>query len=797
MEKIIPTYIEDELRKSYLDYAMSVIVGRALPDVRDGLKPVHRRILFAMYKLALWHNKGFRKCATVVGEVLGKYHPHGDLAVYDALARLVQEFSLRYPLLQGKGNFGSIDGDSPAAYRYTETKLNEIAELMLKDIEKQTVEMKPNFDETLEEPSILPSQFPNLLVNGSSGIAVGMATNIPPHNLNEVVDALVALIDNPELDKFSKYILGPDFPTGGILTGYAGLDGAYSTGRGKITLKAKAEIEEINGREVILVTEIPYQVNKSALIAQMAELAKDKKIEGISDIRDESSKEGIRIVIELKHSAQSQIVLNRLFKHTQMQTTFGIIFLALQNGEPKLLPLKNILSAFLDHRFSIVKSRSEFELKETEKEAHILEGLKKALSNIEEVIKIIRKAKSSEEAQKELTAAFMFSKEQTTAILEMRLSRLVALEREKLDVEYKEKLAIIKKLKTILSSKANIMSVVKEELQEVKKKFGNPRKTKINFKDDTEFDIEDLIPDEPVFVTLTEKGYVKRSKSGIFPRQHRAGKGVAGIKLVLEDKVNKILFTKTHSDIIFFTNLGRCYKAKAYELPETERSAQGKSLANLFPFKPNERVEDIMPVESFGKQRIVIVTKKGVIKQMDLSNFENIRKSGIIAIALREGDKIAGTIIVEPKDYIIIVSRKGKVIRFKESLLRLTSRTSHGVRGIRIRGDDEVITLEHTQDMKLFLLFVTRNGFGKKVPVPAFRETNRGGVGIIGSKEELAGCNLVTDDMEVILTTQNGGTLRTDIKAIRRKGRPARGVTLIDLKEGDKVKDVEVLCSET
>ncbi len=789
MEEIVSAHIEDEMRRSYIDYAMSVIVGRALPDVRDGLKPVHRRILYAMQEIGLSHNKPFRKSAAVVGEVLGKYHPHGDSSVYDTLVRMVQDFSLRYPLIIGQGNFGSIDGDAAAAYRYTEAKLSEFAELMLKDIEKETVSFQPNFDGRLKEPSILPSAFPNLLVNGSSGIAVGMATNIPPHNLCEVIDALITKIDNPDLEDFSEYIKGPDFPTAGIIAGKREILEAYQTGRGKIKLKAEVITETLkNGKEAIIITSIPYQVNKSMLISQIADLVRGKKVEGISDILDESDRHGIRVVIELKGGAQAEVILNMLFKHTSLRVTYGVNLLVLQNGIPKLVNLKELLVSFLDYRYLVVKRRTEFDLREAKERAHILEGLKIAQANIDEVVKIIRGSKNEKEAKERLKKNFVLSDKQTQAILNMRLAKLVGLEREKLEQEYFETEKLIEKLKGIIDTRESVMKVVKQELLDIKEKFGDKRRTKI-VEEEEELEIEDLIPNVPALIILTAKGYIKRTKPSAYPRQHRGGIGVIGINLVPDDNVIKVFETLTHNILVFLTNLGRCYSLKAYQIPTSERSARGKSITNLISLQENEEVKTVLPR---GKGIVVIVTRKGIIKRLKFSKFEHIRRTGIIAISLKEGDEVASVTEINPGDYIFIVTKNGRVVKFKEELREL-SRTSQGVRGIRLKKEDEVISLKsfpiNREDANLFL--VTSDGHGKRVPISKFRVTKRGGVGVIGSRVKLAGCEIVDKDSEIVLVTKNGQALRAQVNRIRKmKGRTARGVRVVNLREGDEIKDV-------
>lgn len=789
MEEVVPTYIEDEMKRSYIDYAMSVIVGRALPDVRDGLKPVHRRILYAMKELGLTHNRGFRKSASVVGEVLGKYHPHGDGPVYDSLVRMVQNFSLRYPFVIGQGNFGSIDGDEAAAYRYTEVKLSEIAELMLKDIEKKVVPMLPNFDGRLKEPTVLPSEFPSLLVNGSTGIAVGMATSIPPHNLAEVVDALIALIENPEVEDFSEYIKGPDFPTGGVIEGEQDIKEAYKTGRGKITLKANVYTEELKGgKEVICITEIPYQVNKSMLISEIAEYVKQRKLEGISDIRDESDREGIRVVIELKQKVPTQIILNRLFKHTALRTTYSINLLALKDGIPKLLTLKELLTSFLEYRYLIVRKRTEFDLNEAKNKTNILEGLRVALLHIDEVVQIIRQAKDEGTAKSTLMEKFNLSEIQTKAILDMRLARLVGLERDKIDKEYHETIKLIEILEKIISSTEGIRNVVREELIQIKEKFSDPRRTKIVEKEE-EIEIKDLIPNVPTLIILTQKGYIKRSKPGAYTRQHRGGVGVMGISLVPADETIKVIETLTHSTLVILTNLGKCYSVKAYEPPEVERSARGKAITNFISISEAEEIREIIPVVSTTS--IVIITKRGVIKKLGFSRFDKIRTTGIIAMSLRKGDKVAGATELHPNGHVIVATKKGKIIRFPEQRLRSLSRTAGGVRGITLASDDEVVAIKGVSaEVDASLLIITPTGYGKRVRLSSFRTTNRGGVGIIGSREGITGCEIVKDDSEIIIVTKGGQTLRTQVGSLRKMGRGARGVKIVNLRGGDTIANV-------
>ncbi|OQX54516.1 MAG: DNA gyrase subunit A [Candidatus Cloacimonas sp. 4484_209] len=742
--RVLPVNIEDEVKSSYIDYAMSVIVSRALPDIRDGLKPVHRRILFAMKELGLLHSKPFKKSATVVGDVLGKYHPHGDAAVYDSLVRMVQDFSLRYPLIEGQGNFGSIDGDTAAAYRYTEARLSLIAEEMLADIDKNTVDFIPNFDGRLKEPVVLPSRFPNLLVNGSSGIAVGMATNIPPHNLGEIIDGLIALIDNPDVEtkEIMKYVKGPDFPTGGIILGKTGIIEAYSTGTGKITVQGRTHFETLkNGKELIIITEIPYQVNKTTLIQNIVELAKSKKITGIQDLRDESDRSGMRIVIELRKDAQKEVVMNQIVKHTKLRQTYGAIFLALCGGVPKILPLKDFMQEYINHRKIVIERRTKFELKKAEARAHILEGFKKALEHIDEIIEIIKKSKDTKEARDKLIARFEFTEIQAQAILDMKLARLTGLERKKIDEEYLELIKKIARFKTILSSPREILSL-------------------LNYR-----------------------------------KQGRGGKGVIGITTKDSDIVEHIFVSSTHNYLLIFTNKGRVYWLKVYEIPEGGRTAKGRSIANLVSMIKEEKISAILPVKEFAEGNcIFVVTRKGIVKRTALNAFSNPRKGGIIAATLPEDDYIVDVKLTQGDDEILIVTSKGMGIRFKEREIRVMGRTAYGVKGVSLNGNDWVVGVEvvrHGAD----LLCASEYGFGKRTPISGFRCIHRGGKGVIAMKLKektgrLIGAMEITNDDGLLLITGSGQVIRIAANSISRMGRNATGVKLINLEKGDKLVDI-------
>ncbi|RKY88365.1 DNA gyrase subunit A [candidate division KSB1 bacterium] len=796
-ENIITRYIEEEMKDSYIDYSMSVIVSRALPDVRDGLKPVHRRILYAMNDLNLGHTRPYKKSARIVGEVLGKYHPHGDAAVYDAMVRMVQDFSLRYPLIDGQGNFGSIDGDSAAAMRYTEARMNRMAEELLKDIEKDTVEFVPNFDDTLKEPSILPSVVPNLLINGSSGIAVGMATNIPPHNLNEIIDGLVALIDDPEITipELMEYITAPDFPTGGIIFGKEGVREAYRTGRGRILIRAKANVETLRGdKEQIVVTEIPYQVNKSNLIEKIANLIKDKKIEGISDIRDESDRDGIRIVFELKRDSQPDVILNQLYKHSQLQSTFGVIMLALVNGVPKLLNLKEMLQHFIDHRHEVVIRRTRFELNEAEKKAHILEGLKIALDNIDAIIELIKKSATPEDAKNGLMEKFSLSEIQAKAILDMRLQRLTGLEREKIEKDYLETIKLIARLKGILESRALRMDIIKNELLELKEKYGDERRTEI-IEDFSEFKIEDIIAEEDMVITISHDGFIKRFPVSGFRRQHRGGRGSIGATTKEEDFIEHLFIASTHHYILFFTDRGRCYWLKVYEIPQAGKLSRGRAIVNLIKISKGEKITAFVNVKEFDdKHYIIMATKKGIVKKTVLYAYGHPRKGGINAISIRDEDKLIGAKLTDGTQDIVLGTHNGKAIRFNESRVRAMGRTATGVKGINLAKDDYVVGMVVIK-REASLLVVTDKGFGKRSSIHDYRITNRGGVGIITIKTTERVGKMITimevvDNDDLMIITEKGVVIRLRIADIRTTGRNTQGVRLIKIDEGDKIADV-------
>jgi len=805
-EKIRPRNIEDEMKDSYIDYAMSVIVGRALPDVRDGLKPVHRRILYAMQELGLLSNKPYKKSARVVGEVLGKYHPHGDMAVYDAMVRMIQDFSLRYPLIDGQGNFGSIDGDMAAAMRYTEVRLANIASEMLADINKKTVDFAPNFDESLEEPLVLPARLPNLLVNGSSGIAVGMATNIPPHNLGEVIDGMIMLIDNPntEVTELMKVIKGPDFPTGGIIFGKKGIKDAYRTGRGSIRVRADVDIEEIgSGRQAIAVKELPYQVNKAQLVETIASLVNDKKIDGISNLRDESDRTGMRIVIDLKREENAQIVLNQLFNHTQLETTFGVIMLALVNNVPRILNLKEMLSYYLEYRKEIVTRRTKFELGKAEERAHILEGLKRAVENLNKVITIIEKSKDADRARESLMENFKFTRAQAQAILDMRLHQLTGLERDKVLEEYVELIKNIEQFKVILATPKKVLEIIKEELISVKEKYGDNRRTKIKAQA-IEMDIEDLIPEEDVVVTISHAGYVKWLPVSTYRAQRRGGRGITGMVTREEDFIEDIFITTTHSYMLFFTNLGKVYWLKVYEIPEATRTAKGKAIVNLVKLSsPGELITAMVAVRDFAKEEdkyLLMVTCNGVIKMTPLKEYSNPRSGGIIAIKLGKRDGLIDVKLTTGKEEVIISTRKGKAIHFAEEAIRPIARTGQGVRGIRLGEGDGVIGMEIVTKGDT-LLTATSNGYGKRTSVEKHRLQARGGKGVINiitdrRNGEVVGIKRVIEGDDVMLVTSRGLFIRQPVKGIRLIGRSTKGVRLIRLEEGDRLVAIASVVKE-
>ena len=807
-EKIELVRLEEELKRSYLDYAMSVIIGRALPDVRDGLKPVHRRILYAMKTLGNEWDKPYKKSARIVGDVIGKYHPHGDAAVYDALVRMAQSFSLRYPLIDGQGNFGSIDGDPPAAMRYTEVRMSRIAQELLRDLEKETIDWVPNYDGTLEEPSVLPSRLPNLLVNGSAGIAVGMATNIPPHNLGEVLDALIACIENPNisLDELMKIIPGPDFPTGGIIYGIEGIKEAYSKGKGIIYIRGKVEIEEKKGKTFLVIKEIPFQICKAKLVEKIAELIKEKKLEGISEIRDESDREGIRVVIELKKGEDAQVILNRLYTYTPLEISYGIILLALVNNRPLLLNLKDLLFHFIEHRKEIVIRRTRFELKKAKDRLHILEGLMLTLNHLDEIISLIRKAESPISAKKDLIERFSLSEIQAQAILDMRLQRLTQLEREKLIKEYKDLIKDIERYESILSSEALVNEIIKDEFKELKETYADARKTEIRQKKEI-ISVEDLIPDEEVVVTITYRGYIKRIKLDVYKSQKRGGRGIIGTEVKKDDFVQDIFVASTHSYLLIFTAKGIAYALKVHEIPTAGRIATGKPLINLLRLSPQEKIAIILPIKDFENNYfITIVTKKGFIKRTSIKEFAFLSTTtrGIKAATIDSEDELVAGRLTDGKNEIFLLTRQGQCIRFKETNIRLMGRTAKGVKGIDLGYDDVVIGMETLNKNKGYILIITENGYGKRTPVEFFRPQNRGGKGIIAIKPSkktgnvIGMCHVENSD-EILLITNLGKIIRLKSEDISVMGRQAKGVKLINLGKDEKVaglakivkKDVE------
>lgn len=795
--KILNVDIYDEMTRSYMDYAMSVIVSRALPDVRDGLKPVHRRILWAMHELGMGPDKPHKKSARVVGEVLGKYHPHGDMPVYDAVVRLVQDFSSRYPLIDGHGNFGSVDGDAPAAMRYTEVRLAKIATQILRDIDKETVDFTPNFDETLEEPVVLPSRFPNLMVNGSSGIAVGMATSIPPHNLPEVIDAIKALIDNPELSvtDLMHYIKGPDFPTGGLILGKDGIRCAYETGKGIITMRAVAAIDTTKtGKNRIVVTELPFQANKAKLIEHIAELVRDKKIEGVSDLRDETDRTGLRIVIEVKKDANALVLLNQLYRHTPMQQNFSIIMLALVNGQPRILNLKSILSHYIDYQKDIIVRRTKYELAKAEARAHILEGLLIALANLDRVIKLIRSSSTVDEARDRLMSEFKLSEKQAQAILDMRLQRLTALEREKIDTEHKELLKSIEYLKAVLASEKMVLNIIKHELSEIQEKFGDRRRTRI-VQDTAELDSEDLIADEDVVVALTHNGYIKRSPVTAYRSQKRGGRGSTGIHTRAEDFVEHLFITTAHHNMLFFTNKGKVYRIKAHEIPEMGRQAKGTAVVNLLPLDAGEGVTAVIPVRDFNAaEYLVMATARGLVKKTRLEEYHSSRKFGLVAIDLLEDDELIGVKLTDGNSEIMLITEDAQCIRFHESEVRPMGRNARGVTGIRLSEGDRVVAMEIAQE-GAELLTLSRDGYGKRTPVSEYRPTSRSGKGIKTmdltrrgrADTKIAGAKVVKNGDEVMIISAAGYIIRTAVEDIRTAGRGTKGVLTMKLEEGDSV----------
>src|SRR5277367_1217069 len=802
-EKVTPVNISEQMQQAYIDYSMSVIVGRALPDARDGLKPSNRRVLYAMRQIGLLHNRSYSKCAKVVGEVLGKYHPHGDASVYDTLVRMAQDFAMRYPLIDGQGNFGSIDGDPAAAYRYTECRLKEIAEELLADLDKDTVNFQPNFDEKEVEPVVLPARIPNLLVNGSTGIAVGMATNIPPHNLTEIVDACCALIDEPELelDKVAKMIKGADFPTGGLICGKQGIKDYLLTGRGSLKIRGRIGIEEVKGgKERLIISEIPYNVNKASLIERMAQLVNEKKLEDISDIRDESNKDGIRVVIELKRDAIPKVVINNLFKHTQLEDSFGVIMLAIDHGRPRIMNIKQMIECYIAHRREVITRRTKFELQKAEERAHILEGFRIALDNIDAVVKIIRNADSRDDARTKLMEKFKLSEIQCNAILEMRLYQLTGLERDKIEEEYLAIIKSIEYLKSLLASEKKLMAVVRTELQEVKEKYGDTRRTDI-VADEGEINIEDLIVNEACIVTISHQGYIKRTAVSAYRSQRRGGKGVMGMEQREEDFIEHLFTCSTHDYIMFFTEEGRVYVEKVYELPDMGRAAKGKSLANFLQLRPDEKISALIRVKEFtDKQYLFMATKVGIVKKTNLGEYANPRKGGVIGIKIEQGDRLIGVKLTSGNNEIVLVTKDGMSIRFHEEEARDMGRASVGNWGIRPEKGDYVIGVEIV-DTNATLLVAGEHGIGKRTPFDEYRVQSRGGKGIITMKTtdkvgSVVGALTVTDADEIMLTTSQGQTVRTNCKDIRTAGRNTQGVKLIDLNQGDKLVAIARVISE-
>lgn len=792
--KVIPVDIQKEMKKSFLDYSMSVIVSRALPDVRDGLKPVHRRILYTMYENGITPEKAYRKCADTVGSVLGRYHPHGDASVYDALVRLAQDFSLRYPLVDGHGNFGSVDGDPPAAYRYTEAKMSKISVDMLTDIEKDTVDFMANYDDRLKEPVVLPSRFPNILVNGSTGIAVGMATNIPPHNMGEVIDAIDLLIDDPDagLDQIMECIKGPDFPTGGIIMGRSGIRAAYATGRGRIILRARAEIQEMkNGRFRIAVTEIPYMVNKARLIESIANLVKEKRIEGISDLRDESDRDGMHVVIELKRDANPQIVLNHLFQFTQMQETVGVIMLALVDGQPKVMNLKEILEHYIEFQGEIIRRRTEFDLRKAREREHILEGLKIALDFIDEVIKILRAAKSIPEGKNQLMERFGLDDIQATAIVQMRLGQLTGLEREKIEEELAALLEKIADLEDILANYSRVLSIIKEEIGQMKKRYADDRRTEI-VSVSGEVDIEDLIPVEDCVVTLTHYGYIKRQPVDVYKTQKRGGRGVSGMKQRDEDFVEELFICSSHDNVLFLTNKGRMYKLKCYEIPEGSKASRGTNIVNLLQLEGDEKVTSMIQGGNFEEDKfLVMVTRRGIIKRTELSAYKNVRKGGLIAITLQEGDELAWVRVTGGSSELIIATRMGMAIRIREQDIRPLSRSAQGVRVIKLRGDDEVVGMARLREGAT-VMTMTDRGQGRRTDISDYRVQNRGGYGSINYKVNdvkgyVCGIKVVDDTDDLIIISNDGVIIRVRVSDISVMSRYASGVRVMRLSDDARV----------
>ena len=794
--RILPIEIAEEMKKSYIDYSMSVIVGRALPDVRDGLKPVHRRILYSMSELNLTPDKPYRKSARIVGDVLGKYHPHGDSAVYLAMVRMAQDFSTRGLLVDGHGNFGSVDGDSPAAMRYTEARMSKLALELLRDIDKETVDFVPNFDESLKEPAVLPSRYPNLLVNGSNGIAVGMATSIPPHNLGEVIDATVHLIDNEEcsVDDLMKFVKGPDFPTSAIIMGKENIAEAYRTGRGKVKVRARAVIEELpKGKQQIVVTEIPYQVNKAKLVERIAELVKDKKVEGISDLRDESNRNGMRIVIELKRDVNANIVLNNLYKHSQMEETFSVIMLALVNGQPKVLNLKQILYHYVQHQKDVVTRRTKFELNKAEARAHILEGLRIALDNIDAVISLIRASKTTQEAKSGLMEKFGLTDIQAQAILDMRLQRLTGLERDKIEAEYEELIKKINRLKEILSNERLLLNVIKEEMLIIKENYADERRTEIRHAEG-EIDMRDLIEDEEIAITLTHFGYIKRLPADTYKSQKRGGRGISALTTREEDFVKHLVSTTTHSKLLFFTNKGRVFRLNAYEIPEGKRQAKGTAIVNLLQLGPNEKIATLLAIDEKDDNKYLLATKNGIVKKTDREEFKNINKAGLIAIGLREDDELIGVKVTDGNKDVLLVTKEGMSIRFDENDIRPMGRSAMGVKGITLSNDDKVVSMSLCEE-GTDVLVVSENGFGKRTDINEYRTQIRAGKGIktynIAEKTgKLVGAEMVNEDDEMMIINSDGVLIRLRVNEISLFGRVTSGVKL--MKTDDEVNVVSI-----
>lgn len=800
--KIVPVRIDDEMKKSYIDYAMSVIVMRALPDVRDGLKPVHRRILYSMHEAGMASNKPYKKSARIVGEVLGKYHPHGDSSVYDAAVRLAQDFSTRYLLVDGHGNFGSVDGDSAAAMRYTEVRMAKIAEEILEDIEKDTVDFMPNYDESLKEPTVLPSKIPTLLINGSSGIAVGMATNIPPHNLGEIIDALILMIDKPEVqvEELLTIVQGPDFPTGASIMGRQGIRNAYTTGRGVVKMRAIAHTESMNGgKNRIIVTEIPYQVNKARLIESIADLAQNKIIDGITDLRDESDRKGMRIVIELRRDANPDVILNQLYKHTQMQSSFGIIMLALVEGHPRVLTLHQVLNYYLLHRKDVVERRTKYELNKAKDREHILQGLKIALDNLDEVISTIRSSNNAEEARNKLTSNFSLSERQAQAILEMRLQRLTGLERKKIDDEYQEILKTIAWLESILADEGKLMNIIKEELIEVKRRFADKRRTVIA-EDVSEINIEDLIEEEDIVITLTSNGYIKRLPVDTYRSQKRGGRGMMGVNKKEEDFVEHLCITSTHHNVLFFTSRGRVYRLKGYEIPEASRTAKGTAMINVLTMEANEKITAIISVKEFEEGKFVFMaTNRGIVKKTGLLEFNTARKNGLIAISLDEAEELIGVELSNGDSNVMLATKKGIAINFLETDVRSMGRSAHGVRGIRLNKDDEVVAMTRPAENS-DILTVTQEGLGKRTLASEYRQQTRGGKGIINLKVtertgSVVSVQVVQPEQELLLITAQGIIIRLAVSDVARYSRNAQGLRLMRLDEDDKIVALEVVAA--